>query len=126
MSNQLMDSPNRIYNVDETGLCLDGHAPQVVALRGQKNFWYRTSGNKSQVTVIACVSASGQCMPPSVIFDTKRLNLEWRNSEVVGTSNGLSTNGWVDSKLFKGWLVQHFVANAVGEHPILLLLKGHT
>ena len=126
MSNQLMHSSNRIYNVDETGLCLDGHAPWVVALRGQKKVRYRTSGNKSQVKIIACVSASGQCMPPFVIFDAKRLNLEWRNGEVVGTSYGLSTNGWVDSKLFKGWLLQHFVANAVGEHPILLLLDGHS
>ena len=72
------------------------------------------------------MSASGQCMLSFVIFDAKRLNLEWRNGEVVGTSYGLSTNGWVDSELFKGWLVQHFVANAVGERPILLLLDGHS
>ena len=45
---------------------------------------------------------------------------------MVGTSYGLSTNGWVDSKLFKGWLLQYFVANAVGEHPILLLLDRHS
>ena len=25
--NQLLNSPNRIYNVDETGIALDGHAP---------------------------------------------------------------------------------------------------
>ena len=69
--NKLMNSPSRIYNVDETGICLDGH-------KGQKKVWYRTSGNKSQVTVIACMSASGQCIPPFVIFDAKKLNLEWR------------------------------------------------
>ena len=43
--NNLMNSPGRIYNVDETGICLDGHAPRVVALKGQKKVRYRTSGN---------------------------------------------------------------------------------
>lgn len=125
-SNELMNSPNRIYNVDETGICLDGHAPRVVALKGQKKVRYRTSGNKNQVTVIACVSASGQCIPPFVIFDAKRLNQDWRKGEVAGTSYGLSDNGWVDTELFKGWLVEHFNENAVGSRPILLLMDGHS
>ena len=34
--NNLINSPGRIYNVDEIGICLDGHAPRVVALKGQK------------------------------------------------------------------------------------------
>ena len=42
--NILMNSPSRIYNVDETQICLDGHAPWVVALEGQKKVQYRTSG----------------------------------------------------------------------------------
>ena len=69
--NGLLNSPGRIYNVNETGIALDGHAPKLVAKRGQKKVRYRTSGNKSQITVIACVSASGQCIPPFVIFDVK-------------------------------------------------------
>ena len=124
--NQLLNSPNRIYNVDETGIALDGHAPRIVAKRGQKKVRYRTSGNKNQITVIACVSASGQCIPPFVIFDAKRLNMEWRKDEVVRTSYGLSDNGWVDSELFRGWLSEHFHSNAVSDRPILLLLDGHS
>ena len=42
--NILMNSPNRIYSVDETQICLDGHAPWVVALEGQKEVQYRTVG----------------------------------------------------------------------------------
>ena len=76
--------------------------------------------------MIACVSASGQCIPLFVIFDAKRLNMEWRNDEFVGTAYGLSANGWVDSELFKGWLSEHFIAHAVGARPLLLLLDGHS
>ena len=86
--------------MDEIGITLDGHAPKVVAEQGQKKVRYRTSGNKSQIIVIACVSASGHCIPPFVLFDAKQLHIEWRKDEVVGTAYGLSTKGWVDSELF--------------------------
>ena len=75
-----------VYNIDETGIALDGHIPRVIAKRGQKKVRYRTSG---QITVIACVNASGQRIPPFVIFDAKRFNMEWRKEEVGGTSYGL-------------------------------------
>ena len=91
--NQLLNSPSRIYNVDEMGIALDGHAPRVIAKRGQKKVRYRTTGNKNQVFIIECVNASGQCIPPFVVFDAKRLNMEWRNDEVVGTAYGLSAKG---------------------------------
>ena len=42
--NILMNSPSRIYNVDETQICLDGHAPRVVALEGLKKVQYQTLG----------------------------------------------------------------------------------
>ena len=44
-----------------------------------------TSGNKSQVTVVACVNAIGQCLPSFIIFDAKNLNLDWTKGEVPGT-----------------------------------------
>jgi len=109
----LFNSPKQLYNVDETGIALDGHAP-------------RTSGNKSQLIVIACVSASSQCIPLFVICDAKKLNIEWRNGELVGTLYGLSINGWVDSELFRGWLSGHFLTHAIGARPLLLLLDGHS
>ena len=123
VENQLLNSPN---SVDETGIALDGHASRIVAKRGQKKVKYRTSGNINQITVIACVSASGQCIPPFVIFDAKWLNMEWRKDEVVGTSYGLSDNGWVDSELFRGWLSEHFHSHAVSNRPVLLLLDGQS
>ena len=52
--------------------------------------------------------------------------MEWRKNEVVGTTYGLSTKGWVDSELFRGWLSEHFLAHAVGAQPLLSLLDGHS
>ena len=122
----LMSSPNQIYNVDETGLSLDHIPPKVVTQKGHKKVRCRTSGNKSQITVISCVSATGQAVPPFVIFDAKRLNVYWTKGEIPGTTYGLSNKGWVDGELFRGWLVDHLLKHAVGVRPLLILLDGHS
>jgi len=69
--NDLLNKPSHIYDVDETGMPFDHCPPKVVTCRGQKKVRSRTSGNKAQVTVIACVNATGQAIPPFVIFDAK-------------------------------------------------------
>jgi len=73
---KLLNKPENIYNVDETGMPLDHPAPCILAKKGQKKVQYATSGNNSQVTVVGCINAVGQALPPFVIFDAKNLNME--------------------------------------------------
>jgi hypothetical protein len=122
----LKTEPERIYNVDETGMPLDHRPPKIVTQRGHKKVRYRTAGNKSQITVIGCVSATGHAVPPFVIWDAKSMNKEWSVGEVPGTTYGLSSKGWVDSELFRGWMVDHFIPLAVAGRPLLLMLDGHS
>ena len=122
----LMDKPGQVYNVDESGMPLEASPPRVLAKVGQRKVRYRTSGNKSQITVVGCINAAGQSLPPFVIFDAKSLNVEWTVGEVPGTTYGLSDNGWIDMELFKGWLKDHFLKFAVSSRPLLLLLDGHS
>ena len=77
--------------VDETGMPLDHRPPK----RGHKKVRYRTAGNKSQITVIGCVSATGHAVPPFVIWNAKSMNKEWSAGEVPGTTYRLSSKGWV-------------------------------
>ena len=53
---EILNSPSRIYNMEETGKLLDGHTPWVIAKQGKKTVRYRTTENKNKVTVIACVN----------------------------------------------------------------------
>ena len=122
----LFDHPERIYNMDESGIPLDPKPPKVVSPKGQKKIRYRCSGQKSQITVIGCCSATGQAIPPFVIFDAKQLNLQWCKGEVPGTRYGLSDSGWTNKELFSGWLEGHFLSNAVAGRPLLLLVDGHS
>ena len=52
-----------------------------------------------------------------VIFDCKSMNPDLAESEVPGTTYGLSPNGWVDSELFETWFVQHFLTYAPPYEP---------
>jgi len=62
MKENLLHNPSQICNVDETGMPLDHLPPKFIAKRGQKKVNFRTSGDRSQVTVIACVSATGHAI----------------------------------------------------------------
>lgn len=105
---------------------LDHRPPKIVTRRGHKKLRYRTAGNKNQITVIGCVSASGHATAPFVIWDAKSLNKEWTVGEVPGTTYGLSSKGWVDSALFSGWMVDHFIPLAAAGRPCLLTLDRHS
>ena len=124
--NDLINHPERIYNMDETGVPLDPKPPKVFCQKGQKKVRYSSSGNKSQITVLGCANATGQAMPPFIIFDAKQLNILWTKGEVPGTRHGLSKNGWTDQELFKGWLKDHFLIHAVLGRPLLLLVDGQS
>ena len=68
-----MSSPNQIYTVDETGLSLDHNIipPKVVTQRGHKKVRCQTSGNKSQITIIGCVSATEQAVLKLMLIGQK-------------------------------------------------------
>lgn len=118
--------PEAIYNMDETGVPLEPRPPKVVAKRGQKKIRYRTSGTKSQITVIGCGSATGQVLPPFIIFAAKQINSLWTRDEVSGSRFAVSDSGWTDQELFFFWLQEHFLSNVVSHRPLLLLLDGHS
>ena len=50
------------------------------------------------------------------------MNKEWSVGEVPGTTYGLSSKGWVESELFRGWMVDHVIPLAVAGCPLLLLM----
>ena len=62
----------RMYNMDETGVPLEPRPPKVIAAKGTKKIRYRTSGQKSQIMVIGCGSATGQALPPFIILQRNK------------------------------------------------------
>ena len=126
-TNGLRHAPSRIFNADESGIPLQHRPGRRIAVRGQKHVIVNTSGNKTQITVLACISASGCYIPPMVIFKRKGLTEDLIEGEVPDTIYGLSPkSGWMDGELFSQWFRCHFLKYAPSIRPILLLLDGHS
>ena len=105
ISNDLLDKPCQIFNCDETGMPLSPHPPHVIAPKGAKHPAAVTSGDRSQITVLACCSAGGYVIPPFVIFGRKTLKPEMTSGEVPGTMYRLSASGWIDFEPFNQWFL---------------------
>ena len=75
---------------------------------------------------MGCVSASGQCLPPMIVWPRKNMKPELGFGEVPGTVYGLVDRGWMTQHLFKCWFERHFLRYAPAAQPLLLLLDGHS
>ena len=103
------------------------HKPgKLIGLKADRCFNMTTSGNKTQLTVLACVSAAGYAIPPMIIFDRLRLQQEFTVGEIPGTLYGTSKKGWIDSELFDEWFSTHFLPHSPASRPIILFLDGHS
>ena len=112
--------------MDESGFPLEPKPPKTIHQKGDKQPYYVTKGTKSQVTVVACVSASGQYIPPMVIWARKKMTPELAMGEVPGTIYALSGKGWMTAEIFNKWFKCHFLRYASAVRPIILLMDGHS
>jgi hypothetical protein len=67
MKYSLVDRPDLIYNLDETGISPEHRPPNVIAPVEGKTHSV-TSPRSANTTVIACVNAAGNHLPPYFIF----------------------------------------------------------
>ncbi len=132
--------PENIYNMDETGFGIGlTQSTRVLVIRdggkrSGKKATKATSGRQEWVTSIECVSASGQLLPPLVIFTALgSLNARWLpdNLEVAGWRWTTSTKGWTNNTLSFDWLVRVFhpctTSSSFSNKDIrrLLIVDGH-
>ena len=113
----------RIYNMDESGMPLDHKQLKRVA---KKKVHGPASGDKSQITLVACANAAGSVLQPMLIFKWERLNHEWTKGEVPNTLYGMLENGWIDQELFFYWLKDLLMKQIPPERPVMLLMDGHS
>ena len=123
---ELNTKPCQIFNLDETGMPLSPVPPKVIAKKGQKHPSSLINGGKGQVSILACVSAGGYCMPPLVIFSSRTLQDGMDIGEVPGTMYGLSDTGWMNKEIFNDWFNYHFLKYAPPARPLLVIMDSHS
>lgn len=119
--------PNEIYNLDETGNSTVHAPPKILCTKGMKQVGSVTSGERGlNITMIACVNAIGNSIPPMLIFP--RVN--FKQHMIIGAPNGAiggaNPTGWSNEDLFVDYL-KHFIDHVkpTKEKPVLLILDNH-
>ena len=121
-------SASNVWNVDETGVCITQKPRQIVTSKGTKQVGAITSRDRGeQITFCTAVSATGNAIPPMLIFPRKNYKDHFvRDGPVgcIGTANG---SGWMLENDFLVF-IEHFVKHVrpTINNPVLLLLDNHS
>lgn len=110
--------------MDETSNSTVHNSGKVIAVKGEKQVGSATSGERGQnVTMIACINAIGNSVPPMFIFP--RVNFK-ENIMMHGAPPGAVPSGWSNSEKFVDWM-KHFIrhVNSTKENKKLLILDNH-
>ncbi|KAL8573331.1 hypothetical protein ACOMHN_032793 [Nucella lapillus] len=121
----VLDDPSRIFNCDETGFQLgSGGFTKIIASKNERVYQV-TSDTHTQITVLACVSASGEVLDPLIIFPGKRFGYDPLEG-FPEAHFAKSDNGWIDGEIFATWLKTAFIpATNHLPRPVILFLDGH-
>ncbi|KAB0790622.1 hypothetical protein PPYR_14936 [Photinus pyralis] len=110
-------APNRIYNVDESGLSTVQRPPKILATTGRKQVGCLTSAERgSNVTVVCCFNAAGSYIPPCMIFLRKNMKQELVDEAPTGTPGVAQESGWMTTDSY---------VKASVEDKVLLIVDGH-
>ncbi|XP_072390916.1 uncharacterized protein [Diabrotica undecimpunctata] len=121
-------TPDRIYNVDESGISVvQSKIPKVIALKGKRQIAALTSGERGAlITIVACINATGSFVLPLVTFPRKNMSVQLKKGALSGTIFAVHPSGWIQINSFTKWL-NDFIdfVHPTKEKPVLLPLDGH-
>lgn len=120
-------SPENIYNVDESGITTVHNPTKVIAVKGVKQVGGMTSGERGvNTTVIACINAVGNSIPPSLIFPRVNFKDNMLKGAPPGTLGMANVSGWSNTENFLTFL-NHFIKHTrpSQDNKVLLLMDNH-
>ena len=120
-------TPDRIFNLDETGLTTSQNPQKVIAESGTKQVAQLVSHERGQtVTMCGFVNAIGNALPPCLIFLKKTFKDYMIHGAPPGTLGTAHPIGWMTATVFLECL-KHFVryAHCSKDKTALLLLDNH-
>lgn len=119
----LLNDPDKIYNMDEKGVQLTLHHQQsVIAKRGAKRVKMVANEHGENVTVVGCANAVGHAVPPMIIFKGKRKMKYYSVGIPPGSAVEVTAKGSMTSELFIIWL-KHF-SKSKPRGKVLLIIDG--
>ena len=117
-----------IWNMDETGITTSQVPDRIVARKGWKQVGALVSHDRGTlVTVAAAISATGNSIPPFIIFPRVNFRDYFLNGGPTGCRGTANSSGWMHEDDFLEFL-KHFTTNVKcsKQKPSLLLLDNHS
>ena len=71
--------------MDETVMPLDHKQPKCIAPKGMKKVYGPSSGNKSQITILACANAVGTCYHPWLFLKVSMYIMNGQKKKISNT-----------------------------------------
>lgn len=120
-------APERMYNLDETGVTTSQKPQKVIAETGVKQVAQIVSHERGQtVSLCGFINAIGNSLPPCLIFPRAKMQNHMLHNAPPGTHGIANRSGWMTGEIFPeclGHFVQH--SHSSNENPTLLLLDNH-
>ena len=123
---KFLDSPNRIFNCDETAMEFDVISKFVCTKKRQKFVSVQCRGMHEKVSVLSCVSASGTSLPHLFIYKSlsgKIPKYVTNGAEEFTMFQGQNL-GWMSKDIYLKWFKEQFPKFSLAERPLLLLFDG--
>ena len=98
-----------IFNYDETNFTDDPGASKIVCRRGTGRVEKKIQHGKTSISVMFCGSATGQFLPPMVVYRAKHVYTEWTTGGPAGAVYESTPSGWFDSRTFTRWFQDVFL-----------------
>lgn len=117
----------RVFNLDETGTCTVQKPQKIIAEKGAKQVSKCTSAEKgTNVTTCCFISASGNFLPPVMIFPRVHFKPHMTQEAPTGTLGLANPSGWMTSVLFVD-VIKHFIHHSKSsiQSPTLILCDNH-
>ena len=108
---RILMSPNRLYNMDESGFGLSPSIGKVLAIKGDKLcFEEQTKNAKTNITVLCTVGADGSIPPPLIIYPRKRISVQMAEQfpKNYDFCVGKSEKGYITFQTFYEYIVNDF------------------
>ena len=120
-------TPDRIWNVDETGCTTVQKPRKIIAATGAKQAGAIVSAERGQLVTLCCdISATGNMIPPMMIFPRNHFKEHFIKGSPTGSIGCAHPSGWMTAENFLVWL-KRFVSHVrpMKEDKVLLLLDNH-
>ena len=105
--------PQNIFNFDETGFHDIPSKGKLLFRRSCRHPEKIENSSKSCFTVMFCGNASGEFLPPYIIFKGKQKWTDWIYNAPPGSRLNASDSGWMEQGIFDDWFQHHFLPFAL-------------